>query len=518
MRSLRIAGVAAAVIASLPLATPALADPVTGTGVITGVITHADGTPSSSMVTVHSLDDSFTETNPTSDADGRYTFDDVPAGQYQISYYDNIHIDQWIHGAVDRSQAQTFTLAEGATVEADDRWLPGGTVRVTLGDSLTGKPVPKPCATVRSTPNEVRACGKNGVVVIKDVPPGDWEIDLSGGASYFPPADQRSVTVKRGRTAKVIATLEPGTAIRTRAVDAATGAPVTNICVDVVDTSFAGQNFLSPQNCSGDDGVIEIGPLGYTGTVNLYAGQYVGPFDPDPTVHYGDQWAGARGGTGDQRKARTVTLQEHVTTTVPAIRMDPAGAISGTITTAATGQPAGGICAFPYATYSAHSGLGPNCSDSQGHYVIDGLGPYNWPVEFAPSLNKGLAWQWSGGKADRFAATYSAVRAAQTTTVDAALVPGGTLTGTVTEGGVPATSVQVDAFNQKTHDYAGPTYAYLDNAGNFTLPGFRTQSLWVRYNAYSEGRQCWAPAAVTDGQTTHVAADLTTECGTEPAA
>jgi hypothetical protein len=212
-----------------------------------------------------------------------------------------------------------------------------------------------------------------------------------------------------------------------------------------------------------------------------------------------------------------VTLREHVTTKVPAIRMDRAGSITGTITNAATGQPVGGICAFPYATYSGHSGLGANCSDSQGKYTIEGVGPYHWPVEFAPSLNKGLAWQWSGGAADRYAAAYPPVQAGQTATVDGALPAGGTLTGTITEGGASADTVQVDAFNSRTHDYAGPTYAYVDSAGNFTLPGFRTQDLWVRSNAYAEGKECWSPASVTDGQTTHVAIDLGADCGARPA-
>jgi hypothetical protein len=206
-----------------------------------------------------------------------------------------------------------------------------------------------------------------------------------------------------------------------------------------------------------------------------------------------------------------------VTTKVPAIKMDGAGSITGTITNAATGQPVGGICAFPYATYSGHSGLGANCSNSQGKYTIEGLGPYNWPVEFAPSLNKGLAWQWSGGAADRYAATYTPVQVGLTVTVDGALPVGGTLTGTITEGGAPAGIVQVDAFNSRTHDYAGPTYAYVDSAGNFTLPGFRTQGLWIRSNAYVEGKECWTPASVTDGQTTHVAIDLGVDCGAKPA-
>jgi hypothetical protein len=94
---------------------------------------------------------------------------------------------------------------------------------------------------VRSAPNDVQACGKHGVVVLTDVPVGDWDILLSGGASYFEPTDQWTVSVKSDKTTRVIATLEPATAITTKAVDAATGAPLANICVDVVDTSWSGQ-------------------------------------------------------------------------------------------------------------------------------------------------------------------------------------------------------------------------------------------------------------------------------------
>lgn len=499
-----------------------------GAGSVTGRITDQAGAGADATVTVRGVDSSYEAIAYTwTLGDGRYRIDNLPPGDYRISISDNAHGIQWIPGKETEEAAAVFTLADGQTVVADDQWLPFGTVRVVVRDAQTGKPVPRPCVSIQSTPSDVQACGRKGVVVVRDVPPGDWPITVSAGASYFVPEEERFVSVERGKTTKLITTLEPGAAVRTKVVDAATGAPLGSICVHTVDATWPGQSASMRGYCSDPDtGVLEIGPFDKAWTVNLYAYQSVSRFDP-PAVRYGDQWVGgAKGGTGDQREALKVAFQPRVTKAIPAIRMDRPGTITGVVRDAASGQPVSGVCAFPYSVIPFQGiSSGKHCSNGQGQYTIDDVGPYSWPVEFTPTLNRGYAWQWSGDVADRFAATYLPVTAGGSTTLDASLVKGGVVAGTVTADGAPADGVLVYAYNSKTRDFAGPTWDYTDAAGAFSLPGYRGgQDLWLNYWSGDQG--CWygntAAAAtkvpVVEGGTTQVMIDRAGNCAPAPAA
>jgi hypothetical protein len=496
----------------------------TGSASVTGRITDQTGAGADATVMVRAVDSAYeAEAYTWTLGDGRYRIDNLPPGDYRISIYDNARGFQWLPGKASQEEAAIFTLADGQTLVADEQWLAPGTVRAVIGDADTGKPVARPCVSIRSTPNEVQACGRNGVVVLRDVPPGEWPVTVSGGASYFTPEEERHVVVKSGRTTKLIATLNPAAAIRTKVVDAATGSPLGSVCVHVVDATWSGQSGNMRNYCSNSaDGVLEIGPFTEAQTVNLYAYQSTSPWDP-PAVRYGDQWVGgAKGGTGDQRKALKIALTPKVTKTLPAIRMDPPGTITGVARDAGTGQPVRGVCAFPYSVQTA-TGAGKHCSNAQGQYTIDDVGPYSWPVEFAPSLSVGYAWQWSGDVADRYAATYLPVTAGATTTLDAAMVKGGVLAGTVTADGAPDDGVLVRAYNSRTRDIAGPTWDYTDNAGAFSLAGYRGgQDLWVSY--WTGEKTCWygstteaaTPVRVTDGQTTQLAIDRDANCAPAP--
>jgi carboxypeptidase family protein len=526
MRMLRITGVvAAAIIAILPLtAVPAQAA-AAPTGVIEGRITDQSGAGAEATITVRAVDDSSSAYAYTWDlGDGRYRIEGLEPGDYQVQIYDNFHGTQWAPGKETREEAGVYTVGDGETVTVDDQWLPLGTVRVRVADTDTGKPVPEPCVYVRSTPQERQACGTKGLVVLNDVPPGWWEITISGGASYFSTEGQdRHVTVKRGKTTPYTVTLEPGAAIKTAVVDAATGAPLSDTCVRLIDAVWSAMSAHMGSTCTDTDGSLEIGPFRDAWTVNLYAYQSPNPWEP-PATRYGDQWVGANGGTGDQRKALKVKLVPKRTRTIPAIRMDPPGTVTGILRNAGTGAPVSGVCAYPYAWHPGQGGLfGQHCSNAEGRYTIDDVGPYRWPVEFTPLTNSGYAYQWSGDVADRFSATYTQVTAGGVATVDAGLVQGGAIAGQTTNGTETVDGVLVRGYNSKTRDYAGPSWAYSDRNGAYSLPGFRTQELWVEFWSGETG--CWygtspaqaTPVHVTAGTSTPLALDLAGNCAGSPA-
>ncbi|XTZ16094.1 carboxypeptidase-like regulatory domain-containing protein [Micromonospora echinospora] len=496
-----------------------------GAGTIRGRITDPYGAPADATVTVRTADDSFDAQTYTSTlGDGRYEIGNLAPGQYQVSIYNNFRGTQWFPQQEARDQAALVTVTDGGTVVADEQWLPLGVVEATVTDAVTGQPVPRPCVYVHSTPNARQECGTNGTVRVDEVPAGWWKVTVSGGASYFPDESGRHVDVLRGQVVRADTELAPAAAAVTTVLDAVTGAPVSGICVRLVAPKWVGQSARMKSYCSSSNGRLEIGPFSGASTVQLYAYQARNPY-VTPEKYYGAQWVTANGGSGDQREALTVQLLDQQTVTVPPIRMDPPGAISGVVRNAATGAVVSGICTYPYAFHPGQGNVfGANCSNSQGRYTISDLGPYRWPVEFAPARNTGYAWQWSGDVADRFDATMTQVAVGGTATVDANLVAGGSVTGTVTQAdGSPLPGGYAWTYNARTGDIASPSFVNIGSNGVFTVSGHRTQEVNLEYWSYT-GESCWYAAeggevtaiGVTAGGTATVAPTMTTTCGGHP--
>ncbi|MGS2613364.1 carboxypeptidase-like regulatory domain-containing protein [Micromonospora sp. LZ34] len=494
-----------------------------GAGSISGRITDQYGTPVAATVTVHGEDSAYEAIAYTWELGaGRYALDNLPPGRYRISVYDNVRGTQWVPRKETREEASVFTLTDGGALTVDEWLLPLGTVEARVTDAVTGLPVRRPCLYIHGGRDET-VCGTNGLVRVADVRPGSWELDVTAGASYFALDPKPTVDVVRGQVTTVGYQLRRGAAVATTVQEAATGDPVGGICVHLVAPKWGGQSARMRQYCSADDGHLEVGPFeeNELATWQLYAFQATNPFDP-PAKRYGDQWVTANGGSGDQREALSIRLQAAETITIPPIRVDPPGIITGTVRNA-SGAVVAGVCAYPYAFHPNQGAIfGPNCSNAQGRYTISDLGPYRWPVEFTPNANSGYAWQWSGDVADRFSATMTQVTAGGTATVDARLVAGGVVAGKVTDGANPVDAGYVWTYNARTGDIASASYANIARDGTFAVRGHRTQEVYVEYWSLTEG--CWYAAAgragtkvaVSAGGTTTIAATMSRTCGTRP--
>jgi hypothetical protein len=170
-----------------------------------------------------------------------------------------------------------------------------------------------------------------------------------------------------------------------------------------------------------------IRPGVYNGFVSVHDG-----------VH-GMQWVGLARGTGAQATARLILLGEGAAATLPAIKLDKAGTLTGTVRDQATANP---LEFASVTTASFSSGLGdapPGAANTgpQGRYTIGDLGPYNWTFFFR---RFGYASVFTGGTGDRFLSTGVKINVGQTTTYDLNMKPGTTLTGVVrlTDGTSPA--------------------------------------------------------------------------------
>ncbi|MET8322708.1 carboxypeptidase-like regulatory domain-containing protein [Micromonospora sp. NPDC005189] len=196
--------------------------------------------------------------------------------------------------------------------------------------------------------------------------------------------------------------------------------------------------------CADEQGTLVTGDVA-PGRYRLLVRPY------DTTVH-GWQWVGRHGGTGDRERARVVQVRAGTVTSVPAIRLDPPGTVTGVVTDAATGAPVPRalVMVVPYVPHPKYDDHGPT-TDEYGRYTITGLGPYHWPVQFVAA---GFATVWSGGVGSRHQARPVRVRADRTVTLNQALPAGTLVSGTVRVDEL-ATYAQVVAFDAVTGDLAG---------------------------------------------------------------
>ena len=199
-------------------------------------------------------------------------------------------------------------------------------------------------------------------------------------------------------------------------------------------------------------------PFVAPGTQNLFVWA---PFNSD----YGHQWVGTNGGTGAQAKARLITLRPGQTVSVPPIRMDHAGKISGVVTDTATGAS---LQSAVVGLSSMSSGAGPTRShvftDAQGRYTIENLGPYSWTL-FAGRF--GYASEFSGSTPNRFLAKGVKVTTGQAATHNIGLSKGTRLRGTVTGPNGEAAGLfgaRITVINALTGDVMGDN----DTAANST--------------------------------------------------
>jgi hypothetical protein len=495
-----------------------------GAGVIKGQVIDENGAPIETTVTVRSVDQSWEAIAYTWDSGtvGAYTLGNIPPGDYKVSISDNVRGYQWAHQKETWDTADVITVAAGAEVVVNEQWLPLGKVEVTVLDKETGAPVEKPCIYINSTPNGISTCGSQGKILVGDVPPGDWTYTVSGSPTHFELEGEHYVQVERSKTAQISAALQRGAALLTNVVDAATGEPLGSICFYPVLVYADGTQDRSTATCTTPDGKLALGPFGGSPKFQLYAFQSRNPYIPPPKL-YGSQWVTANGGTGDQRKATMITIPAKQTVSIPTVRMDPPGSITGVVKDAA-GNPVR-ACTYPWAFSAGINGTpSGQCTDSQGKYTIKDLGPYGWPVKFVAT---GFGNTWSGNVADRYAATLVQVIAGGTATMNATMPAEGKLTGTLRGPNGVGGPGWLFVYNARTGDFLAAVYSTDYQTGTYLIRNLNTQAVYIKFG--TDTKSCWygpalgptrkpiaAAVSVTAGAVTTLSLDTQVNCAASP--
>jgi hypothetical protein len=405
-------------------------------GAVTGRLTDSDGNPvaNASVMVDGAPSSGFGQT----DEDGRYEIVVYP-GAYRVSFHPNTGT-QWAFGRSSAGTADLVTVVGGEATVVDDALRPTGSITVRATDAATGTAFDEFCVFIPGVADA--GCATDGVLRVAALP-GRYEVQASVESTAYL-TNQKTVTVASGQDTAVTIPLTREARITTTVTDRATGAPVANACVEAVRPLVPSSLGVVSFYCADEAGRVTIDQLS-ADTYNLFTWARDG--------EHGHQWVGPKGGVGAQVQARSVTVRAGQTVTVPPIRLDRAGSITGVITNRATGDPVRGVVGL--STFSTGFGLTEAQVEvgSDGRYTFTGLGPYAWPLFFKA---ENLAGQWSGGTSNRFLATGVRVRVGQTTTYDQALRRGSTVSARVVgPGGVPIDFARVTVNHALTGDVLG---------------------------------------------------------------
>lgn len=439
---------------------------------ISGTVTDGTGPLSGIYVGASSITYPGIGASVTTDASGNYIIPNLPLGDYTVEFLDvsGTYASQWYNNAPDQSTAATLTLPAGNTPNINAALFPANTGSISgtvtyAGSGVTGLTV----NVLNAGTNTVVATGitdPSGNYLIQGIPVGiifpvGYNVQFLGGSNGYSYADlfysntpfqpyASLVYVSSGMTSSGIdaAMVLAGGLTGTVTYN---GSPVTNMQVSAFDATN-GLGWTVPTDASGK----------YTFS-NLPTGSYKVLFQGHD-LGYVDQWYNAR---QDANTADMVSITPGVVTSGVDAALALAGSVSGTVTDGT--NPVANVWVYLIGSGSGFI-LSPSQSaqtDAAGHYSIVGIQPGSYTVNF-DGFALGYAGQWYNNKLDPSAANPITVTAGvDTTNIDAILVKGGSISGTVTDGTNPLSGVYVTAYYADTGNSV--TAVQTDASGNYTI-------------------------------------------------
>jgi hypothetical protein len=355
---------------------------------------------------------------------GSRTFEDLLPGDYVFGYDDyfapgTLRIEDAVAVKVRAGRTRTLEVTHPARSTLSGR--------VTLP---TGEPVPN--LSVRAdvvvdgvSERHDAQTGTDGEWQMTGVFPETYRITLTSSSRELS-QDGGEVTVAAGGSASVNSTWHTGSSLTVTAVDATTGAPVSNYCVALV-AKFG--NFCT-QNATVTMAGLGAGPTLVTLSM-LGGSDYLGRQDVPVTVPADGQ----------------------ATITVP---VELGGRFNARAVNRATGTTAGsGVCV--YAVPPGTGGISKRvsfCTNKQGKGTSRALAPGTYQLFVEPRDGSAYGAQWftpDGGTGDQRQAGKIKIKAGKTTRLGTIpLDPAGSVTGVVRDPAgqpVPHVEVGVTAFD-----------------------------------------------------------------------
>jgi len=458
-------------------------------GGITGRVTDGAGDPIDGVsVSAWLPGSSVSASQGTTEADGTYSVGGLSTANYvlQFSALDGLHQTEWYDDAADMGSATAVSVTAGSIVSGinavlADAGMVAGHVTDVDGNPLQGITVWVSDPMITSTVGQA-STGSDGAYSVGALAEGSYAVrfyDSSGTYTEELYDDQpwwerdtaTLVTVTAGSVSSGIdAVMAETGSITGRVTDGTNG--IGNIEV----TAYMLQSSASDLPI-GDAYTNANGTYTIAGPPGLIAGDYQVRFR-DPSGVFAEEWY-----------ATPVTVVPGVATSgvdaVLAQETSSTGSISGTVTEEGTGTPISSIVVWAYDLSGDWVDYVSPSSD--GTYSIGGLAPGDYKVEFTDRAMKlgdepsGIYIdEWYDDAANFDSADTISVVAGATTTVNAQLTVGGSITGQVTaEGTGQPLIVEVLAVPVDSIFAAESSWTLAD--GSYSIDGLPTGDYQVKF-------------------------------------
>jgi RHS repeat-associated protein len=451
------------------------------------------------------------------DASGEYSIAALPAATYSVSFTDisGHYAQQFYKNAASSLEEEGVAVTAGAvSAGVDDALQVGGEIRGRVVDAVTKAPLKEivVCAYVPGVGGGCPSTNASGEYAITDLELGQYRVEFRPSTFahqnylrqyYNEKATESEANLVSVGAAAVVSeingALQPGGSITGHVTNAKTKEPITD-----AEVAFYGETSEFPLQYAYTDGTGKYELEG------LKSGTYrVGflPFGYEASYYNGRTSLA----TADGIK---ITAGSAATGIDGALR--PLASISGVVKDATTHAARVGIEACVSSENFSFSGCAP--TDSEGRYTVNGLAPGHYRVEFY-DYGGGYLTQYYNHETDFEKADLVAVEAGEAVTgIDADMVAGGHITGTVTAqaGGLPIKGIQVCATAISPMQGGGCAQSAAD--GSYTIIGLATGSYRVDFAAL-EGAESAnyltqyfnGKAAESEADAVSVAAGATTE-------
>lgn len=384
-------------------------------------------------------------------ANGQYSAHALFPGTYEVGFSRGCrnsgnYAPQWWRNAASQAHATKIPVNGGQVVTKIDAAMPKGAAvtGIVRGASPTGPRLGGICVFARSrtrgSPFAAAMTARNGSYKLVGLTTGRYQISYTrcrNRGNYLPA--KRSVQLTLGRTVSGFDAVLPAGAAISGTVTDSHGNPVAGICVQV-----RGQRGHSGGAKSASDGSYSVDALP-TGSYTVHftggcgnAGSYA------PQYYHGQ---------ANLASASPVQLTAGQTTSGIDAAMQPGATITGVVADRASNKLSN-VCVGIAAVPGVAIGFSYNAitfTKAGGTYTAVNLAPGLYAVDFGCFFGTAkFASQWFKSKPDAGSANLvSAPAGTVTSGISAALRPGGTITGVVTNrAGQPLRGICVEAGRQ----------------------------------------------------------------------
>ena len=435
--------------------------------------------------------------NATTSADGSYSISGLGTGQYTVEFSPNCGnaenlLTQWYNDKTSAISVDPVSVVAGTTTSSIDAAMQiPGTITGTVTAANGGAQLGGICVNVRQingSGSGSATTNAGGTYSVSGLETGTYSVEFSPGcgssgnflAQWYDnettaaAADSVSVTATK-TTSSINAALAAGGTIAGTVTAATGGADLTGICVSV----FTSNGLLSP---AGNATTAADGTYSITG---LSTGSYDVEFSTGcgSTGNYLTQWY-----NNEPSSTSANAVPVIAGTTSPTIdeSLVTGGTMAGTVTAKAGGADLGGICVSVYTSDNSFTLVGSTTTAGDGTYSISDLSSGNYDVEFSGGCGYpgNVGQQWYDNQISQSSASAVTVTTGSTTSVNAALAIGGTITGTVTAaiGGAAQGGMCVGAY--AAGDFLLPVAsAVTASDGTYALTNLATGSYDVEFTS-----------------------------------